>query len=638
MNGRCLWLASGLAAALLAAGGPRLDAQARDSSGPAPTGKAIIAGTVTSDDSAHRPIRRAVVSVSSSELRGNRTAVTTDAGQFEIRDLPAGTYNLSVSKPGYVTTFYGSRRPGRAPGTPFLLADNQRKELDVRETKGGVITGVVTDSFGRALTDVRVSILELRITGGEQRLTTVGNSAQTDEHGVYRTWGLAPGTYMVSATPSFGQVNQIREITSTDMEWVQQQLSGGGRGVLTPAPDAGRTVGYSTVYYPGVVDAASAAKVEVKAGEERGGVSIPLQLVPTAVLSGTVIGTDGQPVTSGAQVTLTQGGPSLAGTIIPAQTTSRGMGLDRSGRFSTSGVPPGIYMLTARGSSRTGGNAPLPPPPPPPPLPPSGGPVTVTIAPPVMPGVNDLWASLEIPVSGLDQTNLVLNLRPGMVMSGRVTFEGASKLPEDFTRVRITISPIVSDGLAQNLPGRPASANGTFTIIGVTPGRYRPSATVLSPLPPPGSAAVPFVPSPWRLKSAIWHGHDLLDMPLDVKPNEDVSDVTLVFTDLTTELSGSLLNGAGSPMTGYVVVVFPTDPSFWIPNARRVRQALPGVDGTFKFTNLPAGSYFMGTVTDLDSSDLSDPSFLEQLSAASLKVTIADGAKVVQSLKLKDPG
>ncbi len=408
-----------------------------------------------------------------------------------------------------------------------------------------------------------------------------------------------------------------------------------GRATTSPAPDAGHAVGYATVYFPGVVDAASASQIAVAAGQERAGIDISLQLVPTAALDGTVIGLDGQPVTAGAQVTLTQQTQSsqpASGGLTVGQFSSRGAGLDRLGKFSLAGVAPGQYTLTARGSSRSTGPVMAPPgalglsapgaPPPPPP-------------PPPQPQAYDLWATLDLSVAGDDLTGLVLALRPGMTVSGRVAFEGSSPPVDDLTRVRVSLGPATNNGLAFNVGPKPTAANGTFTLTGVTPGRYRPTANVSALASNRGAAPLPQGSSPWRLKSAMWQGRDLLDVGLDVRPNEDVSDVTLTFTDLTSELSGSLLNGAGGPTSGYIVLVFPVDSSLWLPNSRRIRQMPPSAEGTFKALTLPAGAYFLGAVTDTDAGDLTDPSFLEQVAAASLRVTITDGGKTVQNLRLK---
>jgi protocatechuate 3,4-dioxygenase beta subunit len=511
-------------------------------------------------------------------------------------------------------------------------------------TRGAVVTGIITDMFGRTTPDVRVSILEMRTIAAETRLTSAAvngsNSNVTDDHGVFRIWGLPPGTYVVSASPNNLPNNTtVRTITGTDMEWVQQQLAPGAHA--TPAPDAGHAVAYSTVYFPGAVDAGSASTIELKAGEERSGINFSLQLVPASTIAGTVIGLDGQPVSGGANVQLGQTGKQAGGSIVLPGFNSRGMGVDRNGKFSLTGITPGAYTLTARGSSRSS----APPPPPPPPFPVVGGTIGGVALPPPPPmsgGGTDLWASLEMNISGDDQLSLVLTLRPGMQMSGRVLFEGAAAKP-DVERVRISVSPISNDGLAENIINRPVSADSTFTFSGLTPGRYRPSATFAAATAAPGRG-VPVAPAtppgtnPWHLKSVVWQGRDLLDVPLDVRPNEDVTDVTFVFTDATNELSGSLLTGTGDPAPGYFVVVFPVDPALWLANSRRIRQSPPGSDGTFKMTNLPAGAYFMGAVTDLDNGDLGDPAFLQQLSAASLKVTMPDTGKVTQSLRIRGPG
>jgi hypothetical protein len=142
----------------------------------------------------------------------------------------------------------------------------------------------------------------------------------------------------------------------------------------------------------------------------------------------------------------------------------------------------------------------------------------------------------------------------------------------------------------------------------------------------------------WRIKSAMWNGRDLMDLPLEVQPNQDVGGIIVTMTDQTTDLSGKLLNGAGAPAIGYSVIVFPTDRALWIQNARRIRLIQAGSDGTYRTTGLPAGTYYLGAVTDADSNDLADTEFLGELAAASLKITLTDGAKVVQDLRLKDSG
>src|SRR5262245_16554140 len=86
-------------------------------------GSAIISGTLVTDDASARPIRRAIINLSSSEVLRTRVSVTDDAGRFTFTSLPAANFSLSATKAGYVTTYYGGKRPGRGPGVPIALAD-----------------------------------------------------------------------------------------------------------------------------------------------------------------------------------------------------------------------------------------------------------------------------------------------------------------------------------------------------------------------------------------------------------------------------------------------------------------------------------------------------------------------------------
>ena len=57
-----------------------------------------------------------------------------------------------------------------------------------------------------------------------------------------------------------------------------------------------------TVFYPSVSSAGEAAIVTVGSGEQREGIDIVMQLVPTARVSGTVVGPDGPAVGIGVLV------------------------------------------------------------------------------------------------------------------------------------------------------------------------------------------------------------------------------------------------------------------------------------------------------------------------------------------------
>ena len=138
-------VASAALALALTAPGVAQQQPARDAATPALTGTCALGGVVTSDDRQGRPIRRATVSISGGDLRLQRVTATDDRGRFVIADLGPGRYTVNVSKPGWVTTFLGARRPGRGPGLAIALTEGQQiTDLAVKLTPGGVITGRVS--------------------------------------------------------------------------------------------------------------------------------------------------------------------------------------------------------------------------------------------------------------------------------------------------------------------------------------------------------------------------------------------------------------------------------------------------------------------------------------------------------------
>src|SRR6476661_5107557 len=94
---------------------------------PLPDGR--IAGRVVAADNG-RPVKRARVFATASEVPEGRGVLTDDDGLFELTELPEGRYTLTVSKAGFVSLSYGQRRPLQA-GTPLQLADGQHlKNVD----------------------------------------------------------------------------------------------------------------------------------------------------------------------------------------------------------------------------------------------------------------------------------------------------------------------------------------------------------------------------------------------------------------------------------------------------------------------------------------------------------------------------
>jgi hypothetical protein len=200
-------------------------------------------------------------------------------------------------------------------------------------------------------------------------------------------------------------------------------------------------------------------------------------------------------------------------------------------------------------------------------------------------------------------------------------------------RLRVTLSPLsgsaygVSSGTIHGfifsaVPPAPVALDGTFAIAGIAPAAF----SVRCQMPPDASSG-------WWLRSVMVGGRDAQDAPLDFALGASVTDAVITFTDRHNELSGALQGASGLPAPEYVVVVFPADRALW-QSRRRVRTTRPATDGAFSVGDLPAGAYLLAALTDFEPSDADDSSFFERLVPQSVPVTLTEGERKVQNIRV----
>lgn len=168
--------------------------------------------------------------------------------------------------------------------------------------------------------------------------------------------------------------------------------------------------------------------------------------------------------------------------------------------------------------------------------------------------------------------------------------------------------------------GARVSADGQFRVEGVTPGEYVLAVS--------GTGA-------WRLRSAEFVSRDILDTFLDVKPGEDVAGVIATLTNQSTSVSGMFEDAAGKPTSDYTVIIAAADRRYWTPRSRRIRATRPSSDGHFSFDGLPAGDYRLLAVDDVEDGQWFDPAYLEKVAGTSIAVTLAEGTKPVQNIRIR---
>jgi Carboxypeptidase regulatory-like domain len=570
-----------------------------------PSGTGSLSGVLRTAGESPRTVRRATIRLVPEDGPGTRIVGTDDDGRFHFDGLPAGRFTLSATKPGFVETFHGSARPGRGPGVPVAIADGQAIDVPLEIVPGAVITCVITDPTGRPAPGVPVAV----IAAGASNVGAVPARTLTDDRGVYRVFGLAPGTWIVSALPALdtrggGRATAagISSVTDEEVRWARASRSGGANG---PPPDTGRPVTYAPVFYPGTTDATAAETIRLATGEARDGVGFALRVVPTAQVSGTLVDETGQPVTAVVMLyPRRRDRPSAADRLVESGALRPPRAVSTGNAFSLSGVVPGDYTLVAQSGSGTR---------------------RTTAAEAAGPAPPTRWNVTDITIDGRDETGLLLRLAPGLHVSGSILFEHAALTPPtDLGGADLSLVASGSSLGTASTPHARVAPDGTFTFSSIVPWTYTLRAVL------PGAAAG----GAWMLKSAMLDGRDLADGAFDVRADSGVAGLVITFTDRAAGITGRLVDAAGRAVTRYSVVVFPADRALWLPGSRRVRSARPATDGSFAIGGLPEGRYSLAAAEDVEDVDLSDPTFLEQLLAASVPLTVAEGQQVRQDLRV----
>jgi hypothetical protein len=235
----------------------------------------------------------------------------------------------------------------------------------------------------------------------------------------------------------------------------------------------------------------------------------------------------------------------------------------------------------------------------------------------------ELWALVEVPSDGRDVIDVPLVLQPGATVSGRVVFEGGTGAPPNTNRLSLTLAMVGQHFTGDEIAPPPAAvdATGQFTIRGVFPGRYR-------------LAVSAGAPAGYALKSAVFGGQDVLDIPFDLTGAERPPGGLVTFTTRTTDVTGTVNDASNQPAPGATVIAYSVDERFWTPESRRIRAVRPAADGKYSLKDLPPGDYHLIALPDVEAGRWFDPAFLRALSTSTL-FTVAEGSKLTLDIVVK---
>lgn len=484
-----------------------------------------ISGKVVNESG--QPLIGAILFVRGVGLTAAGRSTTSDSdGNFRVSGLDPGLYTVIANAPAYTVD--------PVPPTFYRIGDTVRLEL----IRGGVITGAVTNSLGEPVIGVRVRAIRIRDAKGAAQILPgfAFQERTTDDRGVYRIYGLVPGTYLVSAGGGGGFTSSFSPYDSD---------------VPTYSPSATRD---------------TAAEISVRAGEESSA-DIRYRGESGYTVSGSVNVTG----MNGATVALTSvGGGGIVASSFQVPGT-RG--------FAFNGLADGEYKLVGQElSNQTPGMMPLMA---------MSDVKRVTVKGANVTGI-ELTPKPLASIAGritLERSKApeCQGKHPPLFAETLVQIQRHEKELEDDDPIylRMSTGSATVDG------------NGAFVLRNLRPGRFRFEPRFYARYWYLQSITMnTTVPKPQKIDAAAnW---------TTVKSGDQLTALTITLAEGAASIRGRLaLAESAAPPAGLVVYLIPAEPDK-ADDVLRFFVTDIASDGTFTLNSLPPGKYLAFTQTNVD--------------------------------------
>ncbi len=325
--------------------------------------------------------------------------------------------------------------------------------------------------------------------------------------------------------------------------------------------------GYIATWYPGTVDSSTSPRIAVKGGAELRGVDIRMVKTRVIRIRGKVLsGTTGKP--TGGSVMLLPRGKGYRSWMEMKNSWVQDPALG----FEFKDVTPGSYSL--RGEAGSGDER------------------------------ESIVQNIDAGDSNID--NLVLQPNTGVEIRGKLTVEGGKLEGE---RTNVSLQPWEEDEGPMGGASAEPKQDGTFTLKNVQAGRYRIQCY-----------------KPDTYVKAIRAGdQDITDQPLDTSQGVP-SSLEITLSANSPEVTGSVKNEDGKPVTGASVLLIPTDES------RREQwgnygQSTTDQNGNFRIRNTRPGEYKALALEEVEGGEFMDPDFLKAYECKATAVTLKEDSK-----------
>jgi hypothetical protein len=264
-------------------------------------------------------------------------------------------------------------------------------------------------------------------------------------------------------------------------------------------------------------------------------------------------------------------------------------GSQADGSFAIANVPPGHYTAIARSGGR---------------------------------GEDPRIGTQAVTVAGDNVTGISIALQPGVSLAGYITVESSgTPSPVDYSGFRVDapdVDPLPFVGGGPNTSGSRAEKNGAFQINGLLPGRHYIRVN--------GQGS-------WSLQSVSVAGRDVTDEPVDLKSGQNVDSVSIVLTDRSTQVTGTVRDAEGNPVQQITVIAFSADQQYWHSQSRQIQAVRVDQSGVFHLRGLPPGDYSVAAVDDAEEGEWFDPSYLEGIRTGAKRLSLSEGESATLDLK-----
>ena len=532
-----------------------------------------ITGRVTSTSGELPNNTTVYVSVSGGAVPPRTTIVSSD-GTFKMEDLEIGVYRVWASAPGFVAD---------APlGTDARGFIHSGEFANLRLKKGGVITGTVLNSNNAPVVGVSVRAFRIRDENGKplEAMISSANDRFTDDRGVYRMYGLSPGTYIVAA----GGVSRLYGgLGSTGFD----------QDVPTYAPSSTRD---------------TAMELVIRSGEEATA-DIQYRGEPGHAISGSVSGIP-QPTSPATFASATINISDVKTKTIVMSTVASML---NDYAFAVYGLPDGEYELVAQSFSQSresrGSDA-----------------KRIKVQGADVSGVNLNVAPLPA-INGrvvLDSTFAADCVRRHeTALQETIILARREKQSAKSTDTKATVTTQVPMMFAEQVGDAVPDAKGEFSLRNLHAGTYRLNIT------PPTPA--------WYLKSVTLAANP---RAVDARVVSDgislysqtVSGLTVILSEGAASVRGTIVTDEGKSVRDRLLIYLVPAEKDSAANLLRYFETRSEPDGKFDLHNIPPGEYLM-TARSID--DDRPAGFLIRQDSNLRAKVVRDAQKSNQTITLK---